>query len=135
MKFPPITTARLEYVPPFRSYLLSFFLFPFPPPSLRNEVFYRLPHAHMAAHGRTRINGSEKMSRNVFESIPFANYLALIQENRKIFKYFGLRKEFYLKVFKCGDRCHVCENSVHLAIFYDILYKDNIVIFFSNSSE
>lgn len=80
MKFPPITTVRLEYVPSFRSYLLSFSLslsrpLPFlfsPLPSRRTEVFHRLPHAH----GWTCTGGPRKMSRNVFESIPFASYFA-----------------------------------------------------------
>lgn len=79
MKFPPITTTRLEYVPSFRSYpplILSFpfsLLLPFSPfPLHRTEVFHRLPHAHRW----TCTGGPGKMSRNVFESIPFASYFA-----------------------------------------------------------
>lgn len=90
MKFPPITTARLEYVPSFRSYLL-FLLVPAPSLSLalsfslflclrffalsffffklRSSIVY---HARKPSH--TNGHGPGRMRRNVFESIPFASY-------------------------------------------------------------
>lgn len=80
MKFPPITTVRLEYVPSFRSYLPFSFPSPLVPfrPSLSSPFFplsflswisRRLYYMHTRPHMNGHVQGGpRKMSRNSNQS-------------------------------------------------------------------